>query len=117
MNLVETRGLSKQYGGGVLALQNLNLTIRRGEVFGLLGPNGAGKTTVLRLLTGFIKPTSGSATVAGGTPGSMASLAQVGAMIEAPAFWPYLSGRTCGSWRGTAGSPITESTWRWRTSR
>jgi ABC-type multidrug transport system ATPase subunit len=91
--LVETRGLTKKYGGGVLAVQGLNLTIRAGEVFGLLGPNGAGKTTFLRMLTGLIKPTSGDATVAGGSPGSPRSLAQVGAMIEAPAFWPYLSGR------------------------
>ncbi|MGA7909961.1 MAG: ABC transporter ATP-binding protein [Candidatus Dormiibacterota bacterium] len=91
--LVETRGLTKKYGGGVLAVQGLNLTIRAGEVFGLLGPNGAGKTTFLRMLTGLIKPTAGDATVAGGSPGSPRSLAQVGAMIEAPAFWPYLSGR------------------------
>jgi ABC-type multidrug transport system ATPase subunit len=92
-NLVETRGLTKKYGAGVLALQDLTLTIHRGEVYGLLGPNGAGKTTALRLLTGLIKPTSGSATVAGGNPGSAESLAHVGAMIETPAFWPYLSGR------------------------
>jgi ABC-type multidrug transport system ATPase subunit len=93
LNLVETRGLTKQYGAGVLAVQNLNLTIRKGEVYGLLGPNGAGKTTTLRLLTGLIRPTSGAATVAGGRPGSAASLARLGAMIESPAFWPYLSGR------------------------
>jgi ABC-type multidrug transport system ATPase subunit len=85
--------LAKKYGAGVLALQGLNLTIRRGEVYGLLGPNGAGKTTTLRLLTGLIKPSSGSATVAGGNPGSAQSLAHVGAMVETPAFWPYLSGR------------------------
>jgi ABC-type multidrug transport system ATPase subunit len=92
-NLVETRGLTKHFRGGIFAVQELNLTIRKGEVFGLLGPNGAGKTTVLRMLTGLIKPTSGSATVAGGSPGSAQSLAHLGAMIEAPAFWPYLSGR------------------------
>ncbi len=91
--LVEARGLTKQYRGGILAVQGLTLTIRAGEVFGLLGPNGAGKTTFLRMLTGLIKPTSGSAKVAGGSPGSARSLAHVGAMIEAPAFWPYLSGR------------------------
>jgi ABC-type multidrug transport system ATPase subunit len=92
-NLVETRGLTKKYGGGVLALEGLNLTVHRGEVYGLLGPNGAGKTTTLRLLTGLIKPSSGSAMVAGGYPGSAQSLAHVGAMVETPAFWPYLSGR------------------------
>jgi ABC-type multidrug transport system ATPase subunit len=91
--LVEASGLTKQYGGGVLAVRALDLTIRRGEVYGLLGPNGAGKTTTLRLLTGLIKPTSGTARVAGGIPGSATSLRQVGAMIETPEFWPYLSGR------------------------
>jgi ABC-2 type transport system ATP-binding protein len=91
--LVEAIGLTKQYTGGVLAVRALDLTIRGGEVYGLLGPNGAGKTTTLRLLTGLARPTSGTARVAGDTPGSAASLRQVGAMIEAPAFWPYLSGR------------------------
>ena len=91
-NLVETRGLTKEYPGGVLAVQNLNLTVKAGEVFGLLGPNGAGKTTTLRMLTGLIKPTSGTAMVAGGKPGSAKSLASLGAMIEEPALWPYLSG-------------------------
>ncbi len=92
-NLVETRGLTKQYGANVVAVQALNLTVRTGEVYGLLGPNGAGKTTTLRLLAGLVKPTSGTAVVAGGAPGSPQSLAHLGAMIEAPAFWPYLSGR------------------------
>src|SRR5512135_3027980 len=81
--LVETRGLTKRYGSGGLAVQELTLTIRAGEVFGLLGPNGAGKTTVLRMLTGLIKPSAGNATVAGWSPGSARSLASVGAMIEA----------------------------------
>jgi ABC-2 type transport system ATP-binding protein len=90
--VVEARGLSKHYPGGVLAVQSLDLSIRRGEVFGFLGPNGAGKTTTLRMLAGLIKPTAGRATVAGGPPGSPRSLARLGAMIEAPAFWPYLSG-------------------------
>lgn len=92
-NAVEARGLTKRYPGGVLAVQGLDLTIRRGEVFGFLGPNGAGKTTTLRMLAGLIKPTAGQATVAGGQPGSPQSLGRLGAMIEAPALWPYLSGR------------------------
>jgi ABC-2 type transport system ATP-binding protein len=92
-NLVEARDLTKRYSGGVLAVQGLDLTVRRGEVYGFLGPNGAGKTTTLRMLAGLIQPTSGHAIVAGGSPGSPRSLADLGAMIEAPAFWPYLSGR------------------------
>ena len=90
---VETHGLTKRYGTGVLAVSNLDLRVRTGEVYGFLGPNGAGKTTTLRMLSGLLRPTSGTATVAGGAPGSPASLAQLGAMVETPAFYPYLSGR------------------------
>jgi len=90
--VVETRGLTKHYGNGIVAVDNLNLVVRRGEVYGFLGPNGAGKTTTLRMLLGLIRPTSGSATVVGGAPGSPASLAKVGAIVETPAFYPYLSG-------------------------
>src|SRR2546421_9705720 len=65
---VETRGLTKRYRTGVLAVADLNLQVRTGEVYGFLGPNGAGKTTTLRMLSGLLRPTSGSATVAGGVP-------------------------------------------------
>jgi ABC-2 type transport system ATP-binding protein len=91
-NIVETRGLSKRFGA-ITAVDELALNVHRGEVYGFLGPNGAGKTTTLRMLVGLIKPTAGTALVAGAAPGSPASLARVGAMVEAPAFWPYLSGR------------------------
>ena len=90
---VETRGLTKKYGTGVLAVSDLNLRVRSGEVYGFLGPNGAGKTTTLRMLSGLLRPSSGSAVVAGGAPGSPASLSRLGAMVETPAFYPYLSGR------------------------
>ena len=90
---VETHGLSKRYSTGVLAVNNLDLRVRAGEVYGFLGPNGAGKTTTLRLLSGLLHPTSGTAIVAGAAPGSPASLARMGAMVETPAFYPYLSGR------------------------
>ena len=90
---VETHGLTKRYSTGVLAVNNLDLRVRTGEVYGFLGPNGAGKTTTLRMLSGLLRPTAGTATVAGGPPGSPVSLAQLGAMVETPAFYPYLSGR------------------------
>jgi ABC-2 type transport system ATP-binding protein len=67
--------------------------VRRGEVYGFLGPNGAGKTTTLRMLLGLVRPTSGRAVVLGARPGEPAGLARIGAMIETPAFYPYLSGR------------------------
>jgi ABC-type multidrug transport system ATPase subunit len=92
-NIVETRGLSKRYGSGILAVDDLDLNVRRGEVYGFLGPNGAGKTTTLRMLVGLIRPTSGSARVVGHDPGSPAGLARIGCLVENPAFYPYLSGR------------------------
>jgi ABC-type multidrug transport system ATPase subunit len=90
--VVETVGLTKHYGNGVIAVQSLNLNVFRGEVYGFLGPNGAGKTTTLRMLLGLIRPTVGKATVVGARPGSPKSLGKVGAIVETPAFYPYLSG-------------------------
>jgi ABC-type multidrug transport system ATPase subunit len=90
--LVETRDLTKRYGRQITAVDRLNLAVRRGEVYGYLGPNGAGKTTTLRMLLGLIEPTSGAARVLGQEPGSPASLERVGALVESPAFYPYLSG-------------------------
>lgn len=62
--LVQTKRLTKHYGR-VRALESLDLTIAPGEIFGLLGPNGSGKSTALRLLLGFLRPTSGTARIAG----------------------------------------------------
>jgi len=90
--LVETSGLGKRYGS-ITAVQDLNISVRRGEVYGFLGPNGAGKTTTLRMLLGLIKPSSGTAKVLGAEPGSPHGLQGVGALVESPAFYPYLSGR------------------------
>jgi drug efflux transport system ATP-binding protein len=61
---VVTRALHKRFGD-LVAVERLDLTIRRGEIFGLLGANGSGKTTTIRMLCGLIPPTSGEATVAG----------------------------------------------------
>jgi ABC-type multidrug transport system ATPase subunit len=90
--VVATHGLTKRYPNGIIAVDGLDLVVRRGEVYGFLGPNGAGKTTTLRMLLGLIRPTAGSATVAGGSPGTPASLTKVGAIVEAPAFYPYMTG-------------------------
>lgn len=62
--VIETKGLRREFGKTV-AVQNLDLTIYKGEVFGLVGPDGAGKTTTLRLLAAIMDPTAGSAAVAG----------------------------------------------------
>jgi ABC-2 type transport system ATP-binding protein len=90
--VIETRGLTKRYGSGVLAVDSVDMTVRRGEVYGLLGPNGAGKTTTLRMLVGLVRPNSGSATVAGHAPGKPAGLVRIGGLIEYAALYPYLSG-------------------------
>jgi ABC-2 type transport system ATP-binding protein len=91
-HLVVTRGLTKRYGD-IVAVDAVDLAVRRGEVYGFLGPNGAGKTTTLRIVLGLIRPSAGSVSVLGRRPGAPATLARVGALIEAPAFYPYLSGR------------------------
>jgi len=91
--IVETHGLTKRFGSRVLAVDSVDMSVRRGEVYGFLGPNGAGKTTTLRMLVGLIRPTSGTATVAGHTPGDPKGLATIGSLIESPGFYPYLSGR------------------------
>ncbi len=62
--IVETRALTKRYSA-TTALSNCTMQVRRGEVFGMLGPNGAGKTTLIRMLMGFLQPTSGSASIDG----------------------------------------------------
>ena len=90
--LVEVTGLTKRYRTTV-AVDGLDLTVRRGEVYGFLGPNGAGKTTTLRILTGLIAPTAGTVRVLGGRPGDPGTLARTGSLVESPAFYPYLSGR------------------------
>jgi ABC-type multidrug transport system ATPase subunit len=91
--VIDTHALTRRYGEVIVAVDSLDLRVRRGEVYGFLGPNGAGKTTTLRMLLGLVRPTSGSATVLGEPPGAPAGLARIGAMVEAPAFYPYLSGR------------------------
>jgi ABC-2 type transport system ATP-binding protein len=64
MTILETSGLTRRFGD-LTAVDDLNLAVAEGEVFGLLGPNGAGKTTVIKMLTTLLPPTAGTATVAG----------------------------------------------------
>ena len=79
MDALTTSGLTKRYGhreppvhrpghrsaGEIRALEDLSIAVREGEIFGFLGPNGAGKSTTIRLLLGYLHPTSGSARVLG----------------------------------------------------
>lgn len=91
---ITTAGLTKRYGRH-RAVNNIDLTVPRGSVFGFLGPNGSGKTTTIRMLLGLASPSRGSARVLGQeAPGQLAGvLPRVGALIEGPAFYPFLSGR------------------------
>jgi ABC-2 type transport system ATP-binding protein len=91
--VIETNGLSKDFGS-ILAVDNLSLSVPKGSVFGLLGPNGAGKTTIIGILLGLITPTSGKFSLFGEEmDGSIESaLQRIGATMETPSFYPYLSG-------------------------
>jgi ABC-2 type transport system ATP-binding protein len=89
--VVQTHELTKRYGDR-LAADAVSMTVRRGEVYGFLGPNGAGKTTTLRMILGLVRPTSGSARVLGEPAGTAEVTARVGALVEGPGFFPYLSG-------------------------
>jgi ABC-2 type transport system ATP-binding protein len=91
---VVARGLVKRYGD-LVAVDHVDLTVERGDVFGYLGPNGAGKTTSLRMLLGLIRPSEGRAELFGRDPlvqGAHA-LDGVAGFVEGPAFYPYLSAR------------------------
>ncbi|OEV11925.1 ABC transporter ATP-binding protein [Streptomyces nanshensis] len=93
--VIETRGLSKRYRGGQLAVDGLDLAVPRGSVFGFLGPNGSGKTTTIRMLLGLIDATRGSIDVLGEPmpSGARRVLPRVGALIEGPALYGFLTGR------------------------
>jgi ABC-2 type transport system ATP-binding protein len=92
--VIQTEGLTKRFGERI-AVEDLNLCVRSGEIFGFLGPNGAGKTTTIGLLLALVRPTAGRAIVMSYDVQRQPeqALQAVGAMIEAPAFYPYLSGR------------------------
>ena len=81
--ILECSGLSKQYTSGCYALNNLNLSLERGQIIGLLGPNGSGKTTFIKLINDLLTPTSGQILIDGKLPG-----------VETKAMVSYLPERT-----------------------
>ena len=91
---IETEGLTKRYGS-ITAVDNLSLQVPDAGVFGLLGPNGSGKTTSMGMLLGLIRPTAGSIRLFGNSVEGVHpdSLRRIGAIVEEPNFYPYLSGR------------------------
>ena len=90
--VIETDSLTKIYGN-IVAVDGLSMSVPGGHAFGLLGPNGSGKTTTMGMLLGLVRPTSGSFSLFGSSEGLEASLRRVGAIIEYPSFYPYLTGR------------------------
>jgi ABC-2 type transport system ATP-binding protein len=75
-------GVTKRYANGVVALDNVDLSLRRGEIIALLGPNGAGKSTAVKLMMGLSTPTAGSVRVFGGDPRQTATRLRTGVMLQ-----------------------------------
>ncbi len=92
--IITTTGLKKTFGK-LVAVNDLHLDVKRGDVFGFLGPNGSGKTTTIRMLLGLLRPTSGSIHIFGldNSQHLQAILPRIGGIIEAPVYYSYLSGR------------------------
>src|SRR3954462_14000258 len=92
--VVRARGLVKHYGE-IVAVDNVDLAVPAGAVYGLLGPNGAGKTTFMRMLFGLIRPDEGSIELFGRRElaGRVEALEEVAGFVETPRFYPYLSAR------------------------
>ena len=92
--MIEANGLSKRYGD-VVAVDDVSFSVGKGEVIGFLGPNGAGKTTTMRMLTGFVPPTDGSASVGGHDifEDPLAARRSVGYLPETPPLYPEMSVR------------------------
>ena len=97
-NLIELESVGKTYRSAFLrrpklALADLSLSVRPGEIFGFLGPNGAGKTTTIKILLGLVRPTSGGGTVLGQPFGSAEARRALGFLPDTPSFYRYLSAR------------------------
>ncbi|MEJ8544731.1 ABC transporter ATP-binding protein [Brevibacillus borstelensis] len=91
--IVSTHNLSKRYGDAY-RVNEVNLKVLEGEVYGFLGPNGAGKSTTLKMLLGLVKPTSGKVVVFGKefSKNRLSILRQTGSLIESPSYYGHLTG-------------------------
>ena len=91
--ILQTTNLTKTIGGKTL-VSNVNLHVRKGEIYGFLGPNGAGKTTIMKMLTNLWKPTDGNVEIFGETltPQSYEALKRIGSIIEFPTFYDHMTG-------------------------
>ncbi|OUN23778.1 bacitracin ABC transporter ATP-binding protein [Flavonifractor sp. An82] len=91
--VLATKSLTKRYGSH-LAVDRVELTVQKGQIYGLVGRNGAGKTTIIRMITGQTAPTAGEISLFGATGKDLLKLrARTGVMVETPSFYPYLTAR------------------------
>lgn len=94
---IEIQGLTKRFksplGGEMTAVDNIDLSVEKGEIFGFLGPNGAGKTTTIKILLGLLFPTSGKAVVLGKPAGDIEVKKRISYLPESPYFYEYMSAR------------------------
>lgn len=93
--IITTENLSKEYDG-VYRVQELDIQIKEGDIYGFLGPNGAGKSTTMKMLLGLVKPTSGTIEIMGkpfNEKNRCDILASVGSLIESPSYYGHLTGR------------------------
>jgi ABC-2 type transport system ATP-binding protein len=92
--VISTRALTKRYRD-VVAVEELELDVRRGEIYGFLGRNGAGKTTTIRMLLGLIRPSGGEVSVLGRriVPGEMSVFGRIGYLVESASAYPNLTVR------------------------
>ncbi len=91
-NILKTYNLTRKYGTTAV-VDNINMNIKKGEIYGFLGRNGAGKTTTLRMIMGLIYPTKGEYELFGKKMGDREVLGRIGAIIETPGFYPNLTAR------------------------
>jgi ABC-2 type transport system ATP-binding protein len=93
-DIITTRGLTKQYGKAI-PVNEVDLAIPEGTIYGFLGPNGAGKSTTLKMILGLVRPTAGSITVFGKSMNRrnrLSILREVGSLIESPSYYGHLTG-------------------------
>ncbi|ABS35361.1 ABC transporter ATP-binding protein [Clostridium botulinum] len=91
-NILKTYNLTRKYGTTAV-VDNINMNIKKGEIYGFLGRNGAGKTTTLRMIMGLIYPTKGEYELFGKKMGDREVFGRIGAIIETPGFYPNLTAR------------------------
>lgn len=93
-DILVTRNLSKKYGNNTV-VDNVNMTIKKGDIYGLVGKNGAGKTTIIRMILSLSKESSGEFKLFNATSEKekLEKHGLVGSIVETPAFYPYLSAK------------------------